>query len=456
MRNFFPRTLIVVILLSGIGPAPLRSNSDRRADEKRPNVILCMTDDQGWGDAGYLGHPVLRTPHLDQMAAEGVRWDRFYAAAPVCSPTRASCLTGRHPHRYGILHANVGHLPAEEQTLAEILKTAGYRTGHFGKWHLGTLTSTVRDSNRGRPGKQEHFSPPWGHGFDRVFSTEAKVPTYWEAGAYAQYGTRYWTGPDRSVPDQLIRGDDSKLIMDEVLPFVRSAVEAEAPFLAVIWFHTPHLPVRAAAPYTDGYREHADYLGSLTAMDEQLGRLRETLRELAIDQQTMLWFCSDNGPEGKETDAGQTGGLRGRKRSLYEGGIRVPGLLVWPDQFPTARRISVPASTLDYLPTVLAATGLRLPDEGAQPLDGINLLPILAGDQATRSRPLPFISRKQFAWIDDPYKLYSPDGGETWELYDLVQDPGESHDLAAAMPGKLAELVADWRVWQGTLPAGTR
>ena len=119
------------------------------AKQNKPNVILCMADDLGWGDTGYYGHPILKTPHLDEMSRNGLRFSRFYSAAPVCSPTRGSCLTGRHPYRYRILGANVGHLPAEEMTLAEVLKPLGYRTGHFGKWHLGTLTKTVNDSNRG-------------------------------------------------------------------------------------------------------------------------------------------------------------------------------------------------------------------------------------------------------------------------------------------------------------------
>ncbi|MCA9321361.1 MAG: sulfatase-like hydrolase/transferase, partial [Planctomycetes bacterium] len=134
-----------------------------------------MADDQGFGDVGFRGHPLLRTPCLDELAKVAIRFDRFYAAAPVCSPTRGSCLTGRHPFRYGIVHANQGHLPAEEVTLAEVLHEHGYRTGHFGKWHLGTMTRTTRDSNRGGEEHAEHYSPPWEHGFDHCFSTEAKV-----------------------------------------------------------------------------------------------------------------------------------------------------------------------------------------------------------------------------------------------------------------------------------------
>jgi len=132
----------------------------------RPNIILCMADDLGWADPGFNGNSIIKTPSLDAMAEAGLRFTRFYSAAPVCSPTRGSCLTGRHPYRYGITFANVGHMPKEEVTLAEVLKTQGYATGHFGKWHLGTLTKTEKDSNRGGPRGAKHYSPPWENGFD--------------------------------------------------------------------------------------------------------------------------------------------------------------------------------------------------------------------------------------------------------------------------------------------------
>src|SRR4051794_17424401 len=148
-----------------------------RAADPPPNVILAMADDLGWGDVGYNGSPVIRTPHLDAMSRSGIRFDRFYVPT-VCSPTRGGCLTGRHPYRYGIFTANLGRLPGQERTLAEALKTRGYATAHFGKWHLGTLTKSQADSNRGGPAGAGDYSPPWDHGFDVTFSTEAKVPSW--------------------------------------------------------------------------------------------------------------------------------------------------------------------------------------------------------------------------------------------------------------------------------------
>jgi arylsulfatase A-like enzyme len=382
------------------------------------------------------------------MAKEGVRFDRFYAGAPVCSPTRGSALTGRHPYRYGITFANVGHMKREEITLSEVLKTKGYATGHFGKWHLGTLTTKIKDANRGKPGNDKDYSPPWENGFDVCFSTESKVPTYWTAGKYEEYGTHYWTGPDQTVPASKISGDDSKLIMEQALPFIRQAVSEKKPFFSVIWFHAPHLPVVSAPPYTDGYTENKDYYGCITAMDEQMGRLRKELKELGVADNTMIWFCSDNGPEGKDNDAGRTAGLRGRKRSLYEGGVRVPGLLVWPGVVKAPRVVSLPCSTSDYFPTVLDALGHALPEAQARPYDGVSLLPVVQGKTDQRPRPIGFESQRQLSLTDNRYKIYSKNSGESFELYDLIDDPAEQHDLAEKHPDivqRMSRTVAEWR-----------
>jgi arylsulfatase len=422
----------------------------REPDEEKPNVILCMTDDQGWGDTGYNGHPVLRTPNLDRMAKDGIRFDRFYSGAPVCSPTRGSCITGRHPYRYGITFANVGHMKKEEITLAEILKENEYATGHFGKWHLGTLTTAMKDSNRGRSGEPEEYSPPWENGFETCFSTEAKVPTYWGEGDYENYGTWYWTGPEKKVPASQIVGDDSKLIMDRAIPFIRNSARKKKPFLAVIWFHSPHLPVASAPPYTDGYEDFKDYYGCITAMDEQVGRLRAELMDLGIEGNTMLCFCSDNGPEGTDEDPGSTRGLRGRKRSLYEGGVRVPGLMVWPDRIRNSRAAAMPCSTSDYFPTVLDALGYRLPDSETRPYDGISLLPLIEGRMDKRTRPISFESGDQVSLEDNRYKLYINQKENSRELYDLIIDPAETTNVATSFPGITERMKKTLTSWQAS------
>ena len=437
--------------------------------QERPHVILVMADDQGWGDAGYLGHPELITPHLDAMAKNGLRFDRFYAGAPVCSPTRGSCLTGRHPFRYGIKGANAGHLPKSEPNLAAILGGAGYRCGHFGKWHLGTLTRTVKDANRGgRPRHVAHYAPPWERSFDVCFSTESKVPTFDPMSTPAKlhggvgkrepgsrYGTAYWTGTDQSAtPD--IRGDDSHAIMDRALAFIDDTLQRKQPVFAVIWFHAPHLPVVGGPedlklyPGATGLRRH--YLACLTALDRELGRLRSRLRERGIAKDTMLWYCSDNGPEGQAGRApGSTGGLRGRKRSLYEGGIRVPGLLEWPARVRKPRVVTCPASTLDYLPTVLDALGIET-GKPKSPLDGISLLPWVDGSVAARSRPIPFAHRQRAALIDNRFKLVRNGAGKVHELFDLVDDPFEKKDLTASRPELAARLRVQLDAWLASMP----
>ncbi len=446
----------------------------------RPNIVLMMADDLGWGDPGFMGNPVIRTPNLDAMAAAGLRFNRFYSAAPVCSPTRGSCLTGRHPYRYGVFTANSGHMPPQELTLAEFLKKFGYRTGHFGKWHLGTLTRTERDSNRGGPRGIQHYSPPQENGFDTCFSTEAKVPTcdplikpagaggtWWDPVAGetegTPYGTAYWNEEGNRVEENL-RGDDSRLILDRVIPFIRKAVQLKKPFLAVVWFHAPHLPVVAGPKYTKMYAQHPKYhqhyYGCITALDEQVGRLRGELRALGIAKNTLLAFTSDNGPEGRAGKApGSAGILRGRKRDLFEGGVRVPGLLEWPGRIRPGSVTDIAAITSDYLPTVLDILGESMPDQ--RPLDGVSLLPLIEGRALTRLQSIGFESGNRLALIDRRYKIVRQGPGgrggrgkkqqeaeDSFLLFDLIADPGEKKDLAGEHPEivrRLADTLEAWR-----------
>jgi arylsulfatase A-like enzyme len=438
-----------------------------------PNIILCMGDDHGWGDVGYHGHPFAKTPNLDRMAAEGLRFDRWYAAAPVCSPTRGSCLTGRHPYRYGIYSANVGSLKDEEVCLAEVLQTRGYATGHFGKWHLGTLTTTIADANRGKAGSAAVFSPPWKNGFDACFSTESKVPTFnpmknppavsREAKKGPEgipYGTHYWIAPETTVPDDELAGDDSKLIMDRALNFIGSAATAKKPFFAVIWFHAAHSPVVADEAHRALYPDHPfglygqHYHGCITALDDQIGRLRQELEKLGVSKNTMLWYSSDNGPEsGAKDGAGTAHPFRGRKRSLYEGGVRVPGILVWPSVVTKPRITEVPCVSSDYFPTILDVLDIETPD---RPYDGISLLPLIKGEATARNAPIGFQSASQQSWVEDRYKLYTGDKGKTWELYDLQADPSEVRNLADAEPHRVRELTKNLQAWIASCQASDR
>jgi arylsulfatase A-like enzyme len=433
----------------------------------RPNVILMMADDLGWGDVAYNGHPRIKTPHLDRMAQNGIRFDRFYSASAVCSPTRASCLTGRNPHRTGVFNANDGILRPEEVTIFEVLKEKGYATGLFGKWHLGTFSDEVTDGNRGGSRHPELVNLPSEHGVDLYFATESKVPTcdpmklaegkrpgdtwdYLKPGEpYTGYGTYYWsncTGRNEIVTENLA-GDDSRVTMDRAIPFIEGAVAADQPFLAVIWFHAPHRPCVAAPEFHDMYAdqpfEERNYYGCITGMDRQVGRLRARLKALGVARDTMLWFCSDNGPEG---GPGVTGGFRERKRSLHDGGVRVPGLLVWPDRAQAGRTEPTAVVTSDYLPTVMDALDIpaeRIPYR----LDGVSLMDLIAGDPFERDRPICFQYRMQANCSTDRHKYYQKAGGDP-ELYDMLADPYEAHDIAGDHPELVQELRKQFLAWQ--------
>lgn len=407
-----------------------------------PNVILLMCDDLGYGDTGFNGHQIIKTPHLDDMAEAGAHLTSFHAGAAVCSPTRGTCLTGRHHYRYGIWTANTGHLPREEVTLASMLKSRGYTTGHFGKWHLGTLSRDFSAKGQKRnPAK--HFAPPWERDYDQSFVTESAVSTWNPA-----VGSRYRNNPyfENGVEaTENLAGDDSRVIMDRAIPFIEKAVVAGKPFLSVIWFHTPHLPVEAGPEYLKMYEGHgaaAHYFGCITAMDHQVGRLRKRLDELNVAEDTLIFFCSDNGPEGKDAKgrtAGVTDGLRGRKRSRYEGGVRVPALAVWPKRIPAGVVIDSPLSTLDYFPTVRELVSYEMPDN--RPIDGVNILPILTGE-ATERTPIPFRQYDSATLIDGDFKLTLNDFSGEAELYDLKEDRGEENNIAAKHPERVDKMVA--------------
>lgn len=425
-----------------------------------PNIILIMCDDLGWDDTGFNGNEIIQTPNLDMLAGQGITFNRFYSASAVCSPTRGSCLTGRNPYRYGIPTANAGHMKIEEITLPELLKEKGYSTGHFGKWHLGTLTTTMKDANRGNPGDSTHYSIPSMHGYDIWFATESKVPTYdpmWKPTQFdtlkgenlrfgwkaisdkpeaKPYGTWYWIGEETQATENL-DGDDSRIIVDRLIPFIESAAEKDKPFFSTVWFHTPHLPVVATDEMMKKYAEFSHreqiYFSTITAMDQQVGRIWEKLNELGQAENTMIWFCSDNGPE-RQTP-GSSGIFRERKRSLYEGGVRVPAFCIWPGKINAGQKTDFPAFTSDYLPTISSILNINYPDD--RPIDGIDLSEVLKGEKIIREKPMGFQFQTKMSWVTQQYKLISTDSGETFELYDLINDKQEKNNIA----GENSEMV---------------
>ena len=463
-RRFFAQsaaTAAAVSLSPGILAAP-----------RRPNIVLCMGDDHGWFETGYNNHPYLRTPTLDEMAAKGLKLERMYSAAPLCSPTRGSIMTGRHPNRYGTFAPNCSLRP-EEITIARILGNAGYVCGHFGKWHLGPVKAGS-PTNPGAMGFHEWLS------HDNFF--EMNPPLVRNGG-----------------PVQRFEGESSEIIMREAIRFIGDAKRNGKPSFTVVWFGSPHAPYSGTtddlALYKDlkevGYPLSEVLRGryaEITALDRSMGELRKFLRAQGLRQNTLIWYCGDNGVW---SDGRLNMPLRGFKGQIYDGGLRVPGIIEWPDGIPAPKSSDVNAVTTDMLPTICDLLGLPLPD---RPLDGISLRSAIENRMAERPKPICFwqydgareakenpepyidpelqlgttpttsqdrIPFRNFrhprartsnfggtaAILDNRYKLVAPKEG-AFELYDVRSDIGESKDLSSAQPGVVKEMERQLRDWQ--------
>ena len=410
----------------------------------KPNVILVMSDDHGWTQTGYYGHPLVKTPNLDDMAAKGLRMDRFYATAPMCSPTRAAVLTGRSIDRSGVF--NVGD-PINTQVMmrSTAFREAGYSTAHFGKWHL---------NGSGNPDHQIPASDPRNPGqlgFD-----------YW-----LSISTQFNLNPVLSrngVPEQF-EGDGSEVIVDEALEFIARETKKGRPVFVVVWYSTPHRVFEATeedvAPYLDRTdKSSALQLGELAAMDRSIGTLRQGLRDLGVAGNTLVWFTSDNGGL-PDIDYGEhlgvhpdtTGHLRGFKKDLYEGGIRVPTVIEWPGAIEP--RVShYPSSTTDIFPTLIELA--RLDPNSINPVnDGISLARVLANDEPPRrDKPMGFRAVAGRAWLDNDWKLvrnYTSGEDGAFELYNLVGDPSESRNLISQRPDIAARMMKDLSVWDASI-----
>ena len=466
-RRMFHKALWAVpVFLLLAGAVPITAQTAPGPNTKdRPNIILCMADDQGWHEVSYYGHPHLKTPVLDDMASHGLRFDRFYAAAPVCSPTRASVMTGRHPNRCATFSPNHSIRP-EETTIAQILHKAGYATGHFGKWHLG-------------PARKGSPTNPGAMGFDHWLSHDnffGYNPPLVRDGA----------------PPERIPGESSEIVVTEAIRFIKSAAREDKPFFTVVWFGSPHEPYAGIdediIPYTNLDKRLRHRFAEIVALDRAVGQLRGYLRSSGLRDNTLLWYCSDNGTP-KEGCVWTK--LRCSKGTEYEGGLRVPGIIEWPAVVKTPRTTSVPVVTSDILPTLCDLLGLPLPD---RPLDGISLVPLLDGKMTERPKPIPFwhydrsleTAGNPAPWIDpalqrgttptskryfidfvnyrhpvartknfggnaaltgNRYKLLAPKDGPL-ELYDIPADIGEEKDIAAQHPDVVARMKKALHDWQ--------
>jgi arylsulfatase len=462
--------------------------------DQRPNIILLMGDDHGWEETGYNGHPYVKTPVLDDMAETGLRMDNFYAAAPVCSPTRASVLTGRHPNRGGTFTPNWSTRP-EEICIAETLGQSGYACGHFGKWHVGPVKADS-PTNPGAMGFEEWVS------HDNFFEMN---PVLSRNGA----------------PPERFEGESSKVVIDETIRFIGKAKQNQRPFFTVVWFGSPHEPYsgleKDLALYADlpvkfrgqttRVTDHetgraADKpleqvlqarFAEITAMDRSIGQLREYLKAEGLRQNTMLWYCGDNGTPGGVNVASP---FRGAKGDVYEGGIRVPGVIEWPEKIRKQRATSVNGVTSDMFPTICELTGAAKPE---RPLDGISLQPLIVGKMTRRPEPICFwayetgheteggakpyidpklqegttplvkqmagkytrsfrnlhhekITERDFAGakaiLDGENKLVIDGGVPGTELFNLRRDRAEKNSLANAKPEVTKMLGSELRKWQ--------
>jgi len=442
---------------------------------RKPNVIFILTDDQGWGDANFAGHPYVKTPNLDRLVKEGTWFRQFYVAATVCSPSRTAFMTSHYPARH-LVHghfsdhaANAARsmpdwLDADVTTLPDLLKQAGYATAHFGKWHLG--------GGKGAPA-------PEAYGFDVSKTVNSNGPSLGDEGK-----------------EPYFRARSTAMIVDETIGFAKA--NKDKPFYVNMWTLVPHAALKptpeqlavyaelqpkaddpAFGEWTRKYYANAKdlrsqmqvFCASLTDLDTQIGRLLDSLDELGLTNDTLIFFSSDNGPEdyrvsnAANAGVGSAGPLRARKRSMHEGGIRTFGLVRWPGKVP-AGRVEENAITggVDFLPTIAALAGVKVPANLAP--DGEDKSALWLGAAATpRQAPLhwEWISGVQGAQDgyqppplcvrDGDWKLFVDHAGKKAQLFDIPKDPGEHQDVATQHPEVVKELTAKALAWAKTLPA---
>jgi len=444
------RLLLPWVLLATVGLAA------------RPNVVLINADDLGYGDLGCYGHPVIQTPNLDRLAAEGMKLTRFYAPSALCSPSRAALLTGRTPYRTGIkswIPGNSGiYLHRQEITLATLLKQAGYATALIGKWHL--------NSDLGDPTQPQ----PSDHGFDYAYGHNAfQIPTNHNPTNVYRNGQK--------LPPQA--GYTAQLYADEAIAWLEQRSAAHEPFFLYLASAEPHTSFANPPEYNALYAQYTkgkvvpipnggpkppaellvargpgEYYANITFLDAQLGRVLAALDRLGHRQDTLVVFTSDNGPVTSQWENwyeinayGDTGGFRGRKHHLYEGGLRVPTLVRLPGVVPTGTITDALATGMDLFTTIAAFCGVPVPSDRA--IDGLDLSGVLRGGAAPAARPhywaLPHPDGKEFAYREGDWKLILNHDLEPIELYDLAHDPHEFFNLLPTEPARSATLTSAFR-----------
>ncbi len=437
LSSFTHPTLSIVLM----GVSVFLAGEPKQASTAKPNVLFILADDMGWGDLSCHGHPQYKTPNLDRLASQGIDVQQFYVAAPICSPSRAGFLTGQSPMRYGIrmpyaLDVNIKEnqpdwLDPRAPSVARLLQGAGYHTGIIGKWHLV-------EEFQGR-------------------MVDAPTP--------AAYGFNEWQlmrGPWAPALDK----DFNHQVYQAAVDFLRD--NRQRPFYLTVTMHETHVPYlpskSALQAVTDLPEMQRKYAASVIDADRGIGRILDALREHSLEQNTLVLFSSDNGParrkddpedpHGERFNAGATGGRRGWKGEVYEGGIHQPFIARWPGHIPAGKVDTVNVlAGVDFLPTVCAAVGVALPADYKG--DGENRLPVLTGKVLPRTTPLFWYAAGQYAVRDQHWKLVTGKNGKPAELFDIVADPGESQDLAAKhqeIVRKLEEMLRDWHAALPTSP----
>lgn len=463
------RSLLKNLLLAVSLVVPLNEAFGARTEDspkQRPNVVLVLTDDQGYGDVGFNGNPIVKTPVVDQFAARGVRLDHFYAN-PVCMPTRAALLTGRYYQRTGQA-AYYNLMAPDEYTLPEALRDSGYATAMFGKWHLGD-NYPMRPQDQGFQQTLTFTGGMIGDFFSPIQANSYYDPLLLRDGKETQY-----------------QGYCTNIFVDQAIQFIEASARAKQPFFAYVALNAPHHPLTAPERYAQAYIEQglsvetARYYGMITNVDDNFGRLLSKLDSLGISDDTIVIFMGDNGTSSlhKQKDLWECG-LRGRKGDVHENGIRVPFCMRWPREIKGGQVLQFQAAAIDIMPTLLQACGAK--GLAHAPFDGQSLLGVLRNGEAWGKRELffhwgndPLVN---FAVLNERYKLVrsgaagirrpaatrtstkpvgQPKEDAPCELFEISNDPGERHDLAAEHPEIVQAMKERYLHWYQEVSAARR
>ena len=416
------------------------NDSSNLVAQDRPNIVVFLVDDMGWGDSGCYGNDLVKTPNIDKLATEGVRFTQSYSACGVCSPSRSSILTGRTPYRNGVFRhlsgVNKPYLRSSEITYPKLLKQAGYETCHVGKWHL----------NSKKQFNNPEFPQPNDHGYDYWMATHNNAtPSHKNPSNFVRNGERVGE----------LEGFSAPLVAEEALHWLTNIRDKNKPFVLSVWVHEPHKPIATDDVFMEpfGENKNREYLGNISQLDHSLGMLMQGLEELEVAENTFFMFTSDNGPEGKgHTKGGSTGGLRGRKRSDHEGGIRVPGIVRWPGKIKAGVVSDIPIIGSDIFATALDIAGVDLPIDRV--IDGVSIVPAFSGQPLERKTPLFWRTHvsppdNRVAMRIGDWKLIGNDEMNKFQLYKISEDWKEENNLAEQMPQKTAEMttimLATWK-----------